>query len=75
MKIKIYTLSTCLYCLLSKDFLNHKKIAFDEIKLEENSDLFEELKVSLNYSQVPIIFIDDKFIGGYRELIHYFKNL
>lgn len=73
MKIKIYTLSTCVYCLLSKNLLKEKNIIFEEINLEENIDIFEDLKNRYNYSKVPMIFIDDKFIGGYQELKEYFK--
>lgn len=75
MKVIIYTLSTCMYCVMAKELLNEKKIFFKEINLEKNSDLFQELKEKFNYSKVPLIFIDDDFIGGYRELNNYINNL
>lgn len=74
MKIKIYTLSSCVYCLLSKELLIEKKILFDEINLENNMLLFEELKEKYNYSKVPIILINEKFIGGYKELNEYLSS-
>lgn len=74
MKVKLYTLQNCVYCLLSKDLLNKKNISFEEINLEENYLLFDELFIRHNYSKVPMIFINDEFIGGYTELNKYLEN-
>lgn len=68
MKIKIYTITNCTYCNLAKELLKEKNMEYEEINLEKNLNLFSELKKKLNYTTVPMIFINDVFVGGYTNL-------
>ena len=57
-KIKIYTLNDCVYCILTKKMLKEKNISYDEIKLEQNLNLFDEMKKKYKYNNFPLIFIN-----------------
>lgn len=74
MNILIYTTKTCIYCNLAKKLLNEKKLTFKEINVEDNLNLFKDLIKKTNHKTVPQIFINDIFIGGYTELIEFFKK-
>ena len=68
MKIKILTTNDCTFCLLAKKLLENRNLKYEEIKLEKNIQMFKKIKIKYNYHTVPIIFINEKFIGGYNEL-------
>lgn len=73
MNIIIYTTTTCIYCNLTKKILEEKKLKYKEINLENNLDLFKDLIKKTNHKTVPQIFINDKFIGGYTDLLNFLK--
>lgn len=74
MNILIYTTKTCIYCNLAKKLLNEKKLTFKEINVEDDINLFKDLIKKTNHKTVPQVFINDIFIGGYTELIEFFKK-
>ena len=54
--------------------MNENNIKFEEIEInDKNKDkIYKEIDFKTNdYRSVPIIFINDKFIGGYTELKKY----
>ena len=72
MKVKIYTTRFCGFCRAAKELLTKKGIPFEEIPLDNDPKKRAQLSAQLQgYSTVPMIFIDDTFIGGYSELINY----
>lgn len=73
-KVQIYSKKTCSYCQKAKELLNENNIKFEEIEInDKNKDkIYKEIDFKTNdYRSVPIIFINDKFIGGYTELKKY----
>ena len=69
MNVKIYTTRYCGFCNMAKSLLTKLNIAFEETSFDEQPELREPISKENNgYSTVPMIFIDDKFIGGYAEL-------
>ncbi|MBQ46273.1 MAG: glutaredoxin [Zetaproteobacteria bacterium] len=69
MNIKIYTTKYCGFCHRAKQILESKNLTFDEIPLDDNPTLRKQIsEANEGYSTVPMIFIDDKFIGGFTEL-------
>lgn len=66
--IKIYTTNYCPYCQASKSLLDEKSIKYETVDLTDDHEQREKLAEELNYRTVPMIFIDDKFIGGFSEL-------
>lgn len=68
-KVEIYTKKTCSYCVRAKQLLDHKKVAYTEIKVDENpADLELMLLRSQGRRTVPQIFINDRGIGGCDDL-------
>ena len=71
---KIYgrKLPPCNYCRSAKQFLDYKKREYEEyfIEDEEIAALFKRK----GWRTVPQIFFDDEYIGGYRDLVEWFKH-
>ena len=69
-KVKIYTTSSCSYCVSAKSFLGRLGVPYQEINLDGNEGLRAELTVkNSGWRTVPMIFIGDEFIGGYRDMV------
>ncbi len=58
----------CPFCEAAKSLLKSKNLKFEFINLDSDQSLREKLSKELNHYTVPMIFIDDKFIGGFSEL-------
>ncbi len=68
-KIEIYTCPICIYCDRAKDLLVNKGLEFIEIELSKYPERREEmLSRTGGKKTVPQIFINNQFIGGFREL-------
>ena len=78
MKIEIYTKDQCPYCTQAKALVKSKGWEFTEhyISAENRTVLLEELTTRIGVAPrtVPQIFIDDKSIGGYTELVQWVKD-
>ena len=74
MNIKIYTSNWCSYCIAAKNFFDEHKIKYKEINIEnENISRDDLLDLAGGYT-VPQIFIDEKCIGGYDQLMKLFQD-
>jgi glutaredoxin len=78
----IYSKPGCLNCNKIKILLKEKKIIFKEIMCDEYLLEYKEefLEFIKNLSKkeckiFPIIFFDDKFVGGYDETLVYIEKL
>lgn len=62
----------CPFCDRAKMLLKKRDIEFTELKVDQDVKLFEEmLALSNGRRSVPQIFIDDKHIGGYDDLVDF----
>ena len=62
----------CPFCDRAKMLLQKRDIEFTELKVDQDVKLFEEMLASSNGRRsVPQIFIDDKHIGGYDDLVDF----
>lgn len=69
LKIKVYSTSYCSFCDAAKRLLKKLALAFEDVNLDGQDELREKLsQENRGYRTVPMIFIDDKFIGGFTEL-------
>ncbi len=69
-KTEIYTLSWCPYCRKSKAFFRSEGISYKEYQIDDNESKKAEMQERSGEKKgVPQIFIDNKYIGGYGELI------
>jgi glutaredoxin 3 len=67
-KVVIYSKTYCPFCVRAKNLLNGKGVAFEEIMVDSDPELFNQLKQKSGMLTVPQIFINDQLVGGYTEL-------
>ncbi len=66
--VVIYTSGHCHYCERAKALLTKKKVAFKEIRVDQD-DKLKQLMIELSGRRtVPQIFINDQAIGGFDDL-------
>jgi len=75
---KIYTKTNCGYCAKAKILLKLNNILYEEINLDNDAKRLEfyenmENQVDRKINSVPQIFLDNKFIGGYDDLLEELK--
>ena len=67
-KVIIYTKTVCPYCSSAKSLFQSLKVAYEEINLDGKDELRAKLSSENNgFRTVPMIFIDEKFIGGFDD--------
>jgi glutaredoxin-like protein NrdH len=70
-KIKIYALSTCIWCKKTLEYFKQKGIPFehifvDEVDEDEYAAVLKELESLNPAGTFPTVCIDDKVIVGYK---------
>lgn len=74
-KIVVYSTRVCPFCVQAKNLLKKLDLPFEETLLDDKPDLRMKLSEENNgYRTVPMIFIDEKFIGGYMELVSLYQK-
>jgi glutaredoxin 3 len=71
----VWSKDTCSYCDLAIKELQNRKYKVVVKKLNKTHSKEDLLKVVPNARTVPQIFIDDKYVGGYNDLMKYFSSL
>jgi len=64
--IKVYSTSTCAYCVQVKRFLKMKNKDFEEINLDNNPSLRQELIAKTGAMTVPITTNGEKYVVGFK---------
>jgi glutaredoxin 3 len=73
MNVVIWSKYHCPYCDQAKSFLKNKGINFEERKIGDGWTKEDLLEALPSAKSVPQIFIDDKYIGGFQNLVEYLK--
>lgn len=70
-KIEIYSTAVCPYCVAAKNFLAERGATqYEEHRIDRDPALRAEMLArSNNQRSVPQIFIGDRHIGGYTDLV------
>ncbi len=69
-KVTIYSTRICPYCVRAKMLLEKRNIEYIEYKVDEDSEKYAEmLELSGGRQSVPQIFIEEKHVGGYDDLV------
>ena len=68
-QVIIYVREGCVYCKMAKDLLLENKITYEAIDLDSNPELQKKLIEKTKQTTVPYVFINNKFIGGYNDLL------
>jgi glutaredoxin-like YruB-family protein len=66
MKIKIYTTSSCPYCLIAKNFFRENNLKYQEIDVSSNRKAATEMIEKSGQTGVPVIEIGGKIIVGFN---------
>lgn len=78
MKIVIYGKERCKFCLMARQLLNSKGIAFEYFDVMQDESKIqlvrEEWKQLNSPATVPAIWVDSKFIGGYNLLVDFLNE-
>ena len=73
MKIVIYGKDRCKFCLMARQLLNSRGIAFEYFDVMQDESKIqmvrEEWQKMNSPATVPAIWVNSKFIGGYNRLI------
>ncbi|WP_286190603.1 glutaredoxin 3 [Fluviispira vulneris] len=73
--VKIYTTTVCPYCNAAKSLFKSLGVNYEEINLDNDPDLRAKLSKENNgWRTVPMIFIGDKFIGGFDDTNKLYKS-
>ena len=73
-KVEIYSRSNCSYCVMAMNFLDSKGIKYDVYSADDPKVFEEMLERNPQARTVPQIFIDDKLIGGYTDLVENYSE-
>jgi glutaredoxin 3 len=70
MQVKMYTKDNCPYCVKAKAYFAKKNIPVQEVKV--GTDIARDDFITLTgMKTVPAIYLENKLIGGYTDLIEY----
>lgn len=67
--IKIYSTKSCPYCVRAKSYLTENGFDYDEVDLTNKFSEIDEIKRKTGHRTVPLIFVNDRFVGGYTDMI------
>ena len=74
MKFLIFTKYRCSYCDRAKTLIEQKGYEYESINIEEDNNIDLLLEKNKYARTMPQIFINDKLIGGYTDLVKYFEE-
>ena len=73
MMYKVYGTRICLYCDKAENLLKTKDLPFEKIYIDEDDDAKDYI-VKQGFKTVPQIWLDDKWIGGYDDLVRFLNK-
>ena len=65
-KIKVYTSSTCPYCVMAKEYLAEKGLEYEEKNVQTDKAARQEL-MKMGYTGVPVVVIGEEEIVGFDK--------
>ena len=74
MKFLVFTKYRCSYCDRAKTLIEQKGYEYESINIEDNNNIDILLEKNKYARTMPQIFINDKLIGGYTDLVKYFEE-
>ena len=68
-KVEVYSSEHCPYCVMAKQLLDRNGITYTEIRIDLAPEKRKEMVNKSRQRTVPQIFINDRSIGGYTDLL------
>jgi glutaredoxin len=72
--IEVYTKGSCAACLFTKRYLEEQGKTYIEYVVDRDVTVEEIRKRFPQAVTVPIVVIDEQYIGGYTELSDFFER-
>lgn len=66
-KVKVYSTSTCPYCIRAKQFLKESAVIFEDIDVSMNQSAAQEMIKRSGQMGVPVIDIEGELIVGFDK--------
>lgn len=67
--VTVYLSRACFYCTMAQRLLGAKGVRIDTIEVDGDAGLWDEMEERSDRSTVPQVFIDDRPVGGYTDLL------
>lgn len=73
MNVKVYALSTCPYCRMTRRFLDESGVTYDvtevdKLEGQEREDVIEEVRKVSGGASFPVVIVGDEVIVGFNKL-------
>jgi len=68
-KIELYTSANCAYCVAAKNLLKSRGLDYAEIRVDLDAARRDEMLTRAQRRTVPQIFVNDRHVGGYDDLV------
>ena len=65
----MYTSANCAYCVAAKNLLKSRGLDYAEIRIDTDPARREEMLARAQRRTVPQIFVNDRLVGGYEDLV------
>lgn len=69
----IYGKEDCVWCTAALKLLDEKEAYYDYINLGDSPEA-KQFIIDSSFKTVPQIFVNGQRIGGYQDLVEYFKG-
>jgi glutaredoxin-like YruB-family protein len=66
-KVKVYSTSTCPYCIRVKSYLDSQSVSYENIDVSTDKDGLEEMVRISGQMGVPLIVVDGQMIVGFDK--------
>jgi glutaredoxin 3 len=66
-KVKVYSTSTCHYCIMLKEFLKKNNIQFENVDVGVDRQASQEMMDKSGQMGVPVLDIDGEIIVGFDK--------
>jgi len=64
-KVKVYSTSTCSFCVKLKQFLKDNNVEFEDIDVSQNQERVREMVEKTGQMGVPVIDVEGEIIVGF----------
>ena len=68
-QVIMYSTRTCPYCVRAERLLNNKSVQVEKILVDHDPNLMRTIIEKTGRRTVPQIFIGDRHVGGYDDLV------
>lgn len=74
MKIEYYSKLNCIWCDKLKSFLDINGLQYNRYVLDVDFTREEILSKAPSATTFPVVFVNDKFIGGYTQFVDWYNK-